>query len=124
MSDGATQRPNPWDNPRYEEAMKQEIALDLKLSDGDRSIFWSVFRIGLLHGGMPQVGKVKFALKHEYSAYPEFKTISDGTRYVCINPWKFADRVAQEFLSDENLITASDSFPLANIVFNLPDELP
>jgi len=107
-----------------DDAVRQEIGRDLKISDIQRSIFWDTFRNGLLHGAMPKAGRTKFMLEHAYSGYPEFKAASDGSSVICINPWKFADRVAKEFLSDTNLITASDSFPLANVKFYSPDELP
>jgi len=107
-----------------EDSQKDEIARDLKLSDGERSIFWRIFRTGLLHGAMPLAGKTNFIFHHSYSGYPEFKKVSDGASVICINPWKFADRVVQEFLSNPNLITASDSFPLANVVLVSPDNLP
>lgn len=95
--------------------IKREMAADLHITLGQQHVFWRVFRIGLLHGAMPEIGKTQYWLDERFSEYPEFGTL-DGVPFICINTWKFADRVLQEFLADPTLITASNSFPLASVL--------
>jgi hypothetical protein len=98
--------------------IRNEIANDLNLTDGQRTVFWDMFRNGLMHEAMPKDGKTLWITSSKFTELPEFKTIS-GHDYVCIDPWKFADRVLSKFTSDHRLITASESFPFASI-FALP----
>lgn len=104
--------------PTDNDSKLNEIAIDLKLNLEESIIFKSVFRAGFMHQAMPKTGKTKWITHDKYKAIPEFKTIN-GINYVCINPWKFADRVLNKFISDHRLITVSESFPLASI-FSLP----
>jgi len=97
-----------------DEAIQQAMADDLKLSDIQRRIFWDMLRNGLLHQAMPKVGKTRCYFHHQFSAYPEFRT-SDNGPVICIDPWKFTNRVLEEFLMHPSLIVASESYPLAYI---------
>jgi hypothetical protein len=100
-----------------EEDIRDEIAADLQLSNHQRSIFWDIFRVGFMHQGMAKAGKTKWMVSHTFGELPEFKTV-DGHNYVCLDPWKFADRVLDKFRKDSRLITASDSFPLADVFYS------
>jgi len=97
-----------------DDAIQQAMSDDLKLSDTQRRIFWDMLRNGLLHQAMPKVGKTRCCFHHQFSAYPEFRT-SDNRPVICIDPWKFTDRVLEEFLMHPSLIFASESYPLAYI---------
>ena len=100
--------------PAEDDNVRSEIAHDLCLDSKQSSIFWSVFRTGFMHQEMPKDGKTHWATSSDFKAIPEFKIIN-GENYVCIDPWKFADRVISKFTSDPRLITASESFPWAHI---------
>lgn len=95
-----------------------EIEKDLKLTPDQRKIFWNTFRVGFMHQAMPKSGKTHWRTCSEFKALPEFKIINNQT-YICIDPWKFTERVFNKFISDHRLITASDSFPFASI-FSIP----
>lgn len=97
-----------------EDDKKQEMAKDLGLNDKYRSVFWAIFRIGFTHQGMPHHGKTKWLVSHKFGELPEFRTVS-GTECVCLDPWKFAQRVLKKYQGDPRLITASESFPLADV---------
>ena len=97
-----------------DDAVQQVMADDLGLTDPQRRIFWDMLRNGLLHQAMPKVGKTGCMFHHTFSGNPEFKSLND-TPVICIDPWKFTDRVLQEFLSSPSLIIASESYPLASI---------
>jgi len=45
--------------PTEDTDIRTEMANDLHLTDGQRSVFWAIFRIGFTHGAMPQSGKTK-----------------------------------------------------------------
>lgn len=100
--------------PTNETTMQAEIGSDLNLDDGQRRVFWEMFRNGFMHQGMAKDGKTKWMVSHVFGATPEFKTI-DGVQHICFDPWKFSARVLDKFRSDHRLITASESFPLASI---------
>lgn len=104
-----------------EDSVRREIAQDLGLSDNERSIFWDMFRNGMLHQAMPKAGNTEWVFHDSFSGYPEFKTLQ-GRSFICINPWKFTDRVLAEFISEPKMIIASESFPLGTIT-PLPREL-
>jgi hypothetical protein len=97
-----------------EDAQKQKKAEDLGLTDREQSIFWDLFRNGLLHEGMPLLGKTGFILDPDFTDKPKLKYY-EGKPVFCIDPWKFYHRVINEFLNDPRLITTSDSFPLAMV---------
>jgi hypothetical protein len=96
------------------EDIAREIGNDLKLDEGQRSVFWAMFRTGFMHQAMIQAGRTQWLVSHEFGALPEFRTLS-GQSCLCIDPWKFADRVLNAFTNDPRLITASESFPLADV---------
>lgn len=93
---------------------QEEMSKDLGLDDKQRSIFWAIFRVGFTHQGMGQHGKTKWLVSHDFGELPEFRTVS-GIDCVCLDPWKFAQRVLKKYRDDPRLITASESFPLADV---------
>lgn len=101
-------------HPTDDAAVQKAMTDDLRLTDLQRRIFWDMLRNGLLHQAMPKIGKTNCIFHHIFSGYPEFRTL-DSSPVICIDPWKFTDRVIKEFLSDTSLISASDSYPLAHI---------
>jgi hypothetical protein len=100
--------------PTGDEDIQAEISRDLGLGDGQRRIFWKIFRVGFMHQGMGKQGPTKWVVSHTYGELPTFKSIN-GQNYVRLNPWKFAERVLNKYRADPRLITASDSFPLADV---------
>lgn len=90
------------------------VADDFGLSGANRSVFWSAFRVGFMHQAMGKAGRTPWLVNGGFGAIPEFREI-EGKRCVCIDPWKFADRVFEGFLESPELITASESFPLAGV---------
>lgn len=102
-----------------DENQRAEISADLNLDDRQRAVFWATFRVGLCHQAMPQDGRTKWVVSSEYGALPEFAE-ENGTDYVKLDPWKFAERVLQKYENEPHLITVSESFPLASI-FRMPE---
>jgi len=98
-----------------DDAIQKTIKDDLRLTDQERRIFWDMFRNGLFHQAMPKLGKTGYCFNHTFTCYPEFKVL-DGHAVICIDPWKFTDRVIKEFLSDPKLIIESVSYPLPSIL--------
>jgi hypothetical protein len=108
--------------PTGEDEIRAAMSGDIGLDPRERSIFWEMFRNGLLHHAMPKAGKTSWLFEDSFSAIPQFKTFG-GNPVVCINPWKSADRVFREFLADPQLIVASESFPMGSIFGMHPHEL-
>ena len=97
-----------------QEDIARAIGDDLGLSQAERKVFWDMFRVGFMHRGMVKAGRTQWLVSHKFGAEPEFRTYA-GQRCVCVDPWKFADRVLAAFSEDTRLITASESFPLADV---------
>lgn len=61
--------------------------------------FWSDWRNGLLHRGMPKTEQFGgYTMSNDYG----FAVVSDGN-FVKVNPWRFRDRVLEIVGSDRNL---------------------
>ena len=99
-----------------EDSIKKEIAADLGLDDVQRSIFWDMCRNGFMHGAMAKAGRTQFLVSDRFGEIPVFGKL-DGHPCVCLDPWKFAERVIGRFTANPQLITASESFPLADVCF-------
>jgi len=102
-------------------SIQREIGDDLDMNDGQRRVFWEMFRNGFMHEAMAKGGKTKWMIRHDFAPTPKFTTV-DGIQYVCFDPWKFSERVIEKFRKDPRLITASESFPFASI-FSLPPDI-
>ena len=93
---------------------QRAMQADLHLNEQQRSFFWDFFRNGLLHQAMPKLGKTNYCFHHTFSGIPEFTNIN-GQPSICIDPWKFTDRVLNEFLENPILIIRTNSYPFASI---------
>jgi len=98
-----------------DEVIRNAMAEDLHLTDDQRRVFWDMFRNGLLHQAMPKLGKTGFCFHHTFSGFPKFKLVNEQPA-ICIDPWKFTDRILNEFLLEPALIFESDSYPFASIL--------
>jgi len=97
-----------------EEEIGNEVSVDLGLDDRQRRIFWNMIRNGFMHQALPKAGETKWVASDKYGELPEFKTYQ-GQIYICLDPWKFANRVLEKFIQDPRLISVSESFPLADV---------
>jgi len=97
------------------EQMYSAMNDDLQLTDHQRKIFWDIFRNGLLHKAMPKSGNTGYVFRDDFSGYPKFVDDS-GQELILINPWKFTDRVINEFLENPNLILIAKEYPLPIIL--------
>ncbi len=95
--------------------IKHAMATDLGLNDSQRSIFWDMCRNGFLHAAMAKSGKTLFMVSDRFGGLPTFVTLN-GCPCVGLDPWKFAERVIARFKANPELITVSESFPLANVI--------
>ena len=104
-----------------DESVRKEISKDLRMDDKQRRVFWAMFRNGFMHQGMPKKGETKYMFSSSFSAIPEFKEINNKN-FICLDPWKFSERVLNKFLEEPKLITVSESCPLASI-FVMPNDI-
>jgi hypothetical protein len=68
-------------------------------------------------------GRTKWLVSHHFGDLPELRVLESGDRCICVDPWKFADRVLGAFQTDPRLITVSESFPLADVFALRPDAI-
>lgn len=101
-------------SPTGLEEVKNEMTHDLGIDRSQLSRFWSAYRDGFAHQGMGQDGKTKYVVSDLYGELPTFQLVN-GRDSICLNPWKFAQRVLDKYRADPRLITASESFPLATV---------
>jgi hypothetical protein len=90
------------------------MAGDLQLSNDEARRFRAVIRNGFMHQGMGLAGPTQWATSHIFTERPRFQVVR-GVSTICLDPWKFADRVLREFQMRPELIAISESFPLATI---------
>jgi len=100
--------------PSDEESIRKAMSEDLQLSESQQRVFWDMLRNGFLHQAMPKIGKTRCMFHDSFTEYPVFKTL-DGMEVICINPWRFTDRVISEYLAYPCLINISESYPLVRI---------
>lgn len=98
------------------ENIKQVMSQDLNLTLEQCNKFWNTFRVGFMHRAMPKGEAMPWLTSSDFNATPDFR-IFNGQTYICIDPWKFADRVLNKFSTDQRLITASENFPFASMFF-------
>jgi hypothetical protein len=106
---------------RTDTNIKNEVGQILGLTDdGQRRIFWDMFRNGFLHLGMPLAGKTRWQFSGSYTEKPIFNDIN-GDKFVCLDPWKFAVSILNLYSNDPRLITDSESAPFGD-VFDVMDK--
>jgi hypothetical protein len=98
------------------------MAADLQLaSDSEAETFWTTFRHGFCHTGMPferaRAGNAlpKVSFNGRFSWRPEFHTAPDGQSVVCLDPWKLIHYVMDKYRSDPTLLTQHPDAPLLAI---------
>lgn len=102
----------------FYEIMAAELDLPGKK---EAKIFWTVFRHGICHTGMPYSEGDKLGplpppeISGSYSAKPEFKKGHMGVDSICIDTWKFIDMVAGIYRREPSLLTALPNAPLLGI---------
>ena len=98
------------------------MASELQVADAlQAETFWTTFRHGFCHTGMPLergrkiaiLPKVAFAA--EYSSRPEFRTTPGGKEVICLDPWKFIHWVMDKYRHDPTLLTQHADAPLLAI---------
>jgi hypothetical protein len=114
----ATARLQLRDEETKKDNIKKEVSIILGFSEEEsreRSIFWNMFRDGLLHLGMPFAdGPTKWLFHGGFGALPEFVE-ENGIRYFRLDPFKFADYILSLYWQDPRMITQSTSSPFGDI---------
>lgn len=98
------------------------MAADLGLkSESEAKTFWKTLRHGFCHTGMPferaKDGRTlpKVSFSGSYSWPPEFRTVADGQKVICLDPWKFIRHVMDKYQGDSTLLTQHLDAPLLPI---------
>jgi hypothetical protein len=98
------------------------MATDLGLaSAADAEAFWTTFRHGFCHTGMPferarsGVTLPRVSFSGHFSERPKFHVASDGQAVVCLDPWKFIHYVMDKYRNTPELLTQHPDAPLLAI---------
>jgi hypothetical protein len=91
-------------------------------SPKDAEVFWDVARNGFLHLGMGMALQARrgvaplppWVMRGDFKFPVQFRNIN-GTRVLCIQPWRFRDQVLGLFRDRPELIAHNKSFPWASI---------
>lgn len=98
------------------------MSAELQLADRDRAkLFWTTFRHGFCHTGMPlgQGDKIKnlpkVLLSGEFGELPRFQSDGQGNEFISLDPWKFIDFVLGIYQKDPTLLAQRSDAPLLSI---------
>jgi hypothetical protein len=98
------------------------MAADLQLTDAYQAkVFWTTFRHGFCHTGMPLArgweipNLPKVSLAGHHSCLPTFRTESNGEEWIDLEPWKFIQWVMDKYRNDPTLLTQHQDAPLLGI---------
>lgn len=102
-------RPGDWDS-----RFKRCASIDLNIDYDFLEAFWSVFRNGIQHQGMPRrvlrgykkKGKVwhLWDIDGDYPALPHVHWKPTGEMVICINPWKFASFMVNRLKNEHRIL--------------------
>jgi len=102
-------------NPVHRLRMER-ISIDFNTDKNTAEKFWDVIRNGLLHHGTPKQ-KDKGKMLPGWVIYDEdipFK-LSDDSKILFVNIWKFRDRVFELYNKNPDLIGYDDDYPWGHI---------
>jgi hypothetical protein len=107
--------PNPnttgkdWD-AEFKKCASSDLDIDLDFL----TAFWTVFRNGIQHQGMPKrvhrgyknKGKIwhYWDISVNYPPLPQVHWISDTEMVICISPWKFAEFMIYKFETEPTML--------------------
>lgn len=117
---------NTQEDSRDSDRFKQEAASDLGITPAKFPIFWSVYRNGIQHQGMPRkyldraTGITYYAEIHEsYYEIPSFVPYDSATWAVRISPWRFADLIVEKYRQNPAVLEQAVVHALA-VVYDTP----
>ena len=115
------------ENEGYDDRFKHAAAAALGISPGDFIDFWLVFRNGIQHQGMPKRLRIKnekgevvreychaISVEKGFEASPKKQTFPDYT-LISLNPWRFTEKMMNNFLSDQESLKIGFDHALADI---------
>lgn len=98
--------------------LEEQLASDFGTDVSTASAFWTVIRHGFLHSGMPmqrtQKGSLPPWMTGDFPRPFQVQPI-DGTNTLCVEPWRFRDRVLDLYRTRPELIECNKSFPWASV---------
>jgi hypothetical protein len=114
-------RTNTHERSKNNELFKVEAAKDLGVGLNDFKCFWSVYRHGLQHQGMPQRHEknqmtYKWHMDESFEAVPTIHVIDARTREIRIDPWKFAALIVSKFKADPAVLANATQCAFGKVV--------
>jgi hypothetical protein len=77
--------------------------------------FWNVYRNGMQHQGSPKSTPVQgWDVHGDYDADPT-KAVHNGKDIICLNPWKFTDKIIAKWESRLDLLALLGSHQLGSL---------
>ena len=115
------------ENEGYDDRFKHAAAAALGISPGEFIDFWLVFRNGIQHQGMPKRLRIKNEKEevvrvygHAISVEPGFEASPKKEKFadyilISVNPWKFTQKMMDNFLNDQESLKIGFEHALAEI---------
>ena len=92
-------------------SFKIEAAKDLGVAQFEFDIFWTVFRHGVQHQGMPKIYKdrtsgiqYRWNIGFAYDALPLFLPTEPSLQVIVFNPWAFMDLISQKYRDNPDVL--------------------
>lgn len=96
----------------------QKLSDDFNIEYTTAKLFWSIFRDGLTHQGMPKQSNFGnndlpgYILHHDF---PNAIAFCETEQKLHVQPWRFTDKVLELCQADINLLFESESFPFPTV---------
>lgn len=106
-----------------DDLFKNRAAEDLNVNQTFFLHFWQVYRNGMQHQASPKTYEVnhngqnltyKWSMDAAYDDVPSYFE-DQGIRYICINPWKFCERMIQKIIDKPDCLTKSVRYELGRV---------
>lgn len=97
-------------------------ATDLGITEDQFNKFWRMYRHGANHAFQPKQftssgTRYGWEISGDYNAIPEFEQRESDLMIVKLNPWAFAELVAQRFKDNSALLDISNTNKLADVSY-------
>lgn len=99
---------------------QEEAGRSLGVGEDGFKRFWKAFRHGMQHQGAPKSFQenginYKWRISGDLQSIPEEVVIDASTTVIQIDPWKFADRMVQQFLNESDVLDDAISHAFGDI---------
>jgi len=110
-----------WEARKDGNSFLQAAAGDLNVDPEDFRIFWTVYRHGIQHQGMPRRMEEKgityiWQMSNDFPAIPTFVQINPITKAIRIEPWKFAELIISKYRNNPDVLQKATEHAFGEVI--------